>query len=174
MEVRFHDAFDKWTKPKERTSKALADFMVMEQLIEDMPQEAQLQVCERKPKTAREAGELADDYYLARKAATGGDKRRCYKCDRTGHLAVECKDVREGFDRGVVEGNRNLQNAKQGNNFSTASRNQTWNTRQEGSTRTPREVKHGNKTNRGAINVTVWVTLQLTVQIVPTGLEMHP
>ena len=126
--------FDKWTKTKERTSKGLADFMVME---EDMPREAQLRVRERKPKTAQEAGEMADAYYLARKAATGGDKRRCYKCDCTGHLAMECMVVREGFARGGVEGNRNPQNAKQGNNTATASRHQTWNTRQEGSTRTP-------------------------------------
>ena len=64
LEVRFRDAFDKWTKPKERTSKELADFTVMEQLIEDMPPETQLRIRERKPKTSREAGELADDYYL--------------------------------------------------------------------------------------------------------------
>ena len=80
---------------------------------------------------------MADDYYLVKKAATVGDKRRCYKCDRTGHLAVECKVVREGFDRGAVEGNRNLQNAKQGNNTATASRKKLDFTRQEGSTRTP-------------------------------------
>ena len=55
--------------------------MVLEQLIESMPQEAQSRVCERKPKTAKEAGEKADDYYLARKATTGEDKKRCYKCD---------------------------------------------------------------------------------------------
>lgn len=46
LEVRLRDAFDKWTKPKKRTSEKLAGSMVMEQLIEDM------RVRERKPKTA--------------------------------------------------------------------------------------------------------------------------
>ena len=136
LQVRLRDTFDIMEKPKERTSKELADFMVMEQLIEDTPREAQMQVREKKRKTAREAEEMVDDYYLARKAATGGDKR-CYKCDPTVHLAVECKVVREGFDGDAVEGNRNPQNAKRLNHTATASRNQTWNTRQEGSTRTP-------------------------------------
>ena len=70
LEVRLCDTFDKWTKPKERSSKEMAYFMVMIQLIESMPQEAQLRVRERKPRTAKEAGEMADDYYIARKAVS--------------------------------------------------------------------------------------------------------
>lgn len=98
MELRLCDAFDKWTKPKERRSEELADFMAREQLIEYMPREAQLRVRKRKPKTMRKAREVADDYYLARKATTGEDKRGCYKCERTG-LVVERKVVRDGFGR---------------------------------------------------------------------------
>ena len=85
LEVRLDDTFDKWTKPKEHSSEELADFMVMEQLIESTKREAQLRVCERKPKTAKEAGEMADDYYLTRKPMTGEDN-----CDLTGHLPSEC------------------------------------------------------------------------------------
>ena len=142
--------------------------MVMEQLIEDMPREAQLRVRERKPKTAREAGGMADDYYLAKRAASGGDKR-CYKGDRREHLAVECEVIREGFDRGAVESNRNPQNARQGNNNARASRKN-----QKETSEPLREVRHGNKTNCDTINVAVCVTMQLTVQISPKGLEVHP
>ena len=112
---------------------------------------------------------MADDYHLNKKAATGGDKRRCYKCDRTGLLVVECKVVREGFDRCAVESNINTQNARQGNNIATASRKS-----QKETPEPLREVRHGNKTNRDTINVTVLVTWQLPVQIAPKGLEVHP
>lgn len=37
----------------------------------------------------------------------------------------------------------------------------------------PRKAKRRNKMNGGAINVTVWDILLLTVQIVPTGPEIH-
>ena len=64
LKVQLRDTSDKWKKNKHPSEK-LADFMVLEQLIESMPQEAQLQVHERKPKMVKEAREMADDYYLA-------------------------------------------------------------------------------------------------------------
>ena len=78
---------------------------------------------------------MADYHYLARKATTG-EHKRCYKCDRTGHLAVECKVVSDGFGRNAVENNRSVQSVRQGNSIVRAPRNETWNTRLEGSTRT--------------------------------------
>ena len=117
LEVRLRDTFD---KPKEHSSEELADFMVMEQLIESMPQEAQLQVRERKPKMVKETGEMADDYHLARKAMTGEDKRRCYKNDQKGHLASQCKVVRDSIGRNTIGNSRSVQNARRENNTVTA------------------------------------------------------
>ena len=133
--------------------------MVMEQLIESMPREAQLRVRERKPKTTKEAGEMADDYYLGRKEMTGEDKRRCYKCDWTGHLASECKVVRVSIGKNTARNSRSVQDVRHENNIVTAPRNQTWSTRQESSTRTAPQSQTWKQDELRCLNVTVWDTL---------------
>jgi len=57
-------------------------------------------VRDKKPKTCQEAGELTDEYVQTRQVvgAVGGSDRkppvvhqkRCYSCDRIGHLAKDC------------------------------------------------------------------------------------
>ena len=50
----------------------LQDLVVLEQLINALPEEIRDWVKERKPKTSEEASQLADDYVQARKQAKGG------------------------------------------------------------------------------------------------------
>ena len=60
-----------------------------------LPEEARIWVKERKPKTSKEAGTLAEDFRQARKdtweSATGRFNKRCHICKMTGHLARDCK-----------------------------------------------------------------------------------
>jgi len=61
LATRTMDLLQKWTK--ECTSKQeVLEFVAVEQLLNVMPEDIRVWVRERKPKTAAEAGELADDY----------------------------------------------------------------------------------------------------------------
>ena len=87
--------------------------VVKEQLINVMPPDLKLWIKERMPKTAVEAGELADQYMQARGAvrSTGSAnvkqerrpvERRCHECKEVGHLARECPNknkMSKGSDR---------------------------------------------------------------------------
>ena len=81
----------------------LADLMVKEQLLNTLPMNVKIWVEERRPGTAEEAAQLADDYFRARKQAAQPLKpsegktpmesqsaRRCYMCKLTGHIAKDC------------------------------------------------------------------------------------
>ena len=70
LAVRLRDLFCKWAQPSKSTVEEVTELMVMEQLIGNMPPELQVWVRERKPKTVKETGEIADDYVLARKGTT--------------------------------------------------------------------------------------------------------
>ena len=62
---RLGDLFRKWTS--DCTSvHAVIEKIVTEQLLNTMPDDLCIWISERKPKTYREAGRLADDYLLAR------------------------------------------------------------------------------------------------------------
>ena len=64
LATRTMDLLQKWTK--ECTSKQeVLEFVAVEQLLNVMPEDIRVWVRERKPKTAAEAGELADDYLQA-------------------------------------------------------------------------------------------------------------
>lgn len=66
--VRQQDLLGKWMK--ECTNLAeLRETIVMEQFLNAVPTEVQVWVKERKPKTAKEAGELADQYDQAQRQA---------------------------------------------------------------------------------------------------------
>lgn len=62
----------------------ICDTLVMEQLLGSMPAELQVWIRERKPKSTREAGELTDDYVLARKAANPAGGRDVTSVSRWG------------------------------------------------------------------------------------------
>ena len=98
--VRLEDLIRKWTASCETIGDVREKFTV-EQLLSTMPVDLRVWVSERKPATATEAGQLADDYLQARKQLTkmpgGGDRkekmtetRKCHKCHVEGHLARNC------------------------------------------------------------------------------------
>ena len=102
MAVRLNDVFRKWTRSC-TTVEQLADLMVKEQLLNTLPMNVKIWVEERRPGTAEEAAQLADDYFRARKQAAQPFKpsegktpmesqsaRRWYMCKQTGHVAKDC------------------------------------------------------------------------------------
>ncbi len=93
--VRLKDMFCKWTKPDGITKEQLADIMVMEQLVNDMPPGAQIWVREHKPKTGVEAADLADDYSDARKGINSDKKfqsRNANKGERSASKSMPKSD----------------------------------------------------------------------------------
>ena len=63
--VRLSDLMDKWMQVCDKV-EAVKDKQVMEQLIETLPCYVHIWVKDCKPKTSKEAGENADDYFQAR------------------------------------------------------------------------------------------------------------
>ena len=63
--ARLEDLAGKWMKTC-TSIEELRDLVVLEQLLNTLPQDACIFVKERKPKTSMEAGRLADDYIAAR------------------------------------------------------------------------------------------------------------
>jgi hypothetical protein len=63
--VRLNDLVDKWMQGCEDV-KTVKNTIVMEQLIDMLPSHVRVWVKERKPKSSKEAGEFADDYFQAR------------------------------------------------------------------------------------------------------------
>ena len=62
--TRLTDPYQKWTSNCTNMEE-LADKMMMEQLLNNMPTDLRIWLGERKPSSWREAGMLADDYALA-------------------------------------------------------------------------------------------------------------
>jgi hypothetical protein len=105
LAIRADDLLGKWTKDC-KTVKDIRHLVATEQVLESLPEELRIWVRERKPKTAEEAGQLADDYLQARKSTAGttGDRRdktntkksqggtvvKCGNCGKQGHAAKEC------------------------------------------------------------------------------------
>ena len=90
------------------TVEAVTEKVTIEQLLNTMPADLRIWVGERKPKTAGEAGRLADDYLQARRRESGlvpkngqevkrkdrpaivGETRKCHACGQGGHLVRNC------------------------------------------------------------------------------------
>ena len=85
IEVRLRDLSKKWLKPNERNKEEVIDVIIREQLVNTMPLELQLRVREKKPKTAGEAGMIAD-HISAREGTFSMTKgsRKCLKCGLPG------------------------------------------------------------------------------------------
>ena len=99
--VRLSDLMDKWMQGCDNM-EAVKDKLVMEQLIKTLPSYVRIWVKERKPKTSKEAGECADDYFQARGpgldssngkqsyGTSGRVRRLCHGCGRSGHKIKDC------------------------------------------------------------------------------------
>ena len=109
LAARLEDLADKWMKTC-TSIEELRDLVVLEQLLNMLPEDARIFVKEREPRTSMEAGRLADDYIVARKdeAAEKGEEEkapdrrqslRCGKCRKLGHLARDCRQSQPKLER---------------------------------------------------------------------------
>ena len=102
LATRVMELAQKWTREC-TTKQEVLEVVATEQLLNTLSEEIRVWVRERKPKTAAEAGQLAEDYVQARKrgpatAPTHGgnrrqeamERRRCHTCNVVGHLARDC------------------------------------------------------------------------------------
>ena len=99
MSIRAADLIRKWTRDD------VLEVFIVEQMLNPLPRGMRIWVSKRKPKTAAEVGKLATDYSQARGHKDAGRSslvapdnlretseasRRCHKCGKPGHLAIEC------------------------------------------------------------------------------------
>ena len=64
------DHLGRWEKAADDTD--LRELVLLEQFLQALPRDMTVRVQEEKPKSLKEASELADNYELARKAEGGG------------------------------------------------------------------------------------------------------
>ena len=97
--VRLQDSAKKWTKGC-KDKDEVVDLIVLEQFLTTLSPQACTWIKERKPATSMEAGQLADDFELARRQTVEHKKsgerphtgpRRCHTCGGIGHFARDCK-----------------------------------------------------------------------------------
>ena len=93
---------EKWIQSC-KSVQEVKDMVILEQLLNTLPDEVRIWVVERKPKSSLEAGQLADDYTQARKMndakktkqepKKNGEQKgiRCHRCQKIGHLAKDCR-----------------------------------------------------------------------------------
>ena len=82
LQVRLTDLTNKWMREC-KTIEEVKDKLILEQLLETLPQAVKKFVNERKPATSREAALLADDYVTA------------HKDGKPTQLGIMLKNVRE-------------------------------------------------------------------------------
>ena len=92
--TRLSDIAGKWLKAC-KTIEDVQDAVVKEQLLSALPDDVRVWVSERKPNTATEAGQLAEDYLKARSFNTLQKTERqppgpCPRCSEHGHWARHC------------------------------------------------------------------------------------
>lgn len=93
--TRLTDLAGRWLKDCE-TVEEVKDAVVKEQLLKTLPEDVQMWVKERKPKTTTDAAQLAEDYFQARPAGTVTSKNDrvppgpCPRCGEAGHWARYC------------------------------------------------------------------------------------
>ncbi|XP_053316415.1 uncharacterized protein LOC128484122 [Spea bombifrons] len=102
-------AFRQWIRGLEITTlESLEDLIIKEQFLQLCPANVQEWLLDREPKTAWKAGELAD-FYTANRAqsdrsrgfsmgasaiSTYRDSRRCFICNKVGHISATCPEKR--------------------------------------------------------------------------------
>ena len=129
LAARLGDLAEKWMQGCE-TKEELKDLVILEQLVNTLPEDVRVWVKERKPKTSMEAGQLADDYIQARKQNSGEPSvpvsrksanipthppvRSCHRCGKPGHHARDCRTVFRPRDqeRGRPDTSRTLERPK--------------------------------------------------------------
>ena len=103
-DIRLSDLMGYWAKDCTGAAGVL-DLIVKEQLLSALPEDARLWVSERKPKTSKEAGQLAEDFLQVRQSVSrtpakpfGGEPpcTPCPKCGQAGHWACDCLRARSG------------------------------------------------------------------------------
>ena len=104
--TRLDDFATKWLQGC-CTVQEVKDRVVLEQLLNSLPENVRIWVMERKPKSSEEAGKLADDYAQARRQNDGRRSDptkkpmeqkgvRCHRCQKIGHLAKDCRASKPG------------------------------------------------------------------------------
>ena len=98
--ARLDDLSAKWLKSC-KTLEEIRDRITLEQFLGTLQEEVRVFIKERKPKSAEQAGKLADDFVQARKAEEkGGEEKRrnektnsrqCHTWGKAGHLAKDCR-----------------------------------------------------------------------------------
>ena len=102
LATRIFDMTKKWTKECGSVAD-VQQLIAVEQYLRALPEGIRVWVGERKPKTAAEAGQLAEDYLQARgpvseekrKQPGAGDAlpslvKKCFSCGQSGHIAKSC------------------------------------------------------------------------------------
>ena len=105
LATRISDLTNQWT----RDCKTMVELIATEQVLRALPEGIQVWVHERKPKTAAEAGQLAEDYIQATRPLQGNKRMepvgqrtdwesvwRCFDCKQVGHLARDCPKQQSG------------------------------------------------------------------------------
>ena len=106
LALRLMDLQNKWLK-SHSTVEAIREAIGIEQFLNTLPLEKRAWVSERKPTTCVKAGELADEYELARsqeaqdragncspgKQPLSTPKKWCSYCKTPGHIKSECRKL---------------------------------------------------------------------------------
>ena len=101
--ARLDDLANKWLESCTSVDE-VKDKVVLEQFLSTLTEEVRVFIRERHPKTSKEAGKLADDFFQARKddlrgqddrkgsQGKSGDRfRRCIQCGKSGHTVGDCR-----------------------------------------------------------------------------------
>jgi hypothetical protein len=98
--IRIRGLAEKWLK-KYGTREHVVDAVIKEQFILALSNDLRVLVTERRPSTSTEAGQLAEDYWQARKlkdwSTIGKNEtpKRCHSCGLIGHIARDCSNYGE-------------------------------------------------------------------------------
>ena len=89
----------------------LKDMVILEQLVNTLPDDVRIFVKERKPKPNEEASRLVDDYIIARKENAAAVEMKeekkvpdrclppsCGKCRKLGHMVRHCSQAQPRFE----------------------------------------------------------------------------